>query len=133
MAGHRRPVTVLSGGLSTVNLLRDLSSRNVLANRGRDAGADDQRTMVHLLADQIGFAEVVALTKITDAGPECVDAARKIIRAQNAAARIVEADLSNGLARVMLDTGLFDCTRAREHPIRDKDRTATQRGRRCAL
>jgi len=45
---------------------------------------EDDRTLVHLLTDQIEFADVVILNKVDDAGPEKTDAARKIIRSLNA-------------------------------------------------
>ena len=38
-------------------------------------GGEDERTLVHLLTDQIEFAYVVILNKVDDAGPQKVDAA----------------------------------------------------------
>jgi G3E family GTPase len=104
-----------------VNLLRDFSSHDFLAQRGEVAGDGDERTLVHLLTDQIEFADVVVLNKVTDAGPMRVDAARKIIRALNADARIIEADHSDVPADAVLDTGLFDFERAHEHPMWAKE------------
>ena len=102
--------------VDAVNLLKDFSSHDFLADRGETLGDEDTRTLVDLLTDQIEFADVVVLNKTTDAGPERVDAARKIIRALNADARILETDQSVVPGSEIFDTGLFDFDRAHEHP-----------------
>ncbi|PWK62446.1 GTP-binding protein [Roseicyclus mahoneyensis] len=107
--------------VDAVNLLRDYSSHDFLADRGETAGDEDTRTLVHLLTDQIEFADVVVLNKVTDAGPERVDAARKIIRSLNADARILETDQSDVPVSAILDTGLFDFDRAQDHPMWAKE------------
>lgn len=107
--------------VDAVNLLRDFSSHDFLADRGEVAGDGDDRTLVHLLTDQIEFADVVVLNKVSDAGPERVEAARRIIRALNADARIIETDHSEVPAAAVMDTGLFDFERAHEHPLWAKE------------
>ncbi|MBO6922215.1 MAG: GTP-binding protein [Roseicyclus sp.] len=107
--------------VDAVNLLGDYSSRDFLRDRGETMGKEDERTLVHLLTDQIEFADVVILNKISDAGPEKVDAARKIIRSLNADARIIETDHSEVAAEAILDTGLFDFEKAHEHPMWAKE------------
>lgn len=107
--------------VDAVNLLKDFSSHDFLRDRGEVLGEEDERTLVHLLTDQIEFADVVVLNKVIDAGPERVDAARKIIRSLNADARILEADHSDVPASAILDTGLFDFQKAHEHPMWAKE------------
>lgn len=107
--------------VDAVNLLGDYSSHDFLADRGETMGEEDARTLVHLLTDQIEFADVVILNKVGDAGPEKVDAARKIIRSLNADARIIETDHSDVPAGAILDTRLFDFERAHEHPMWAKE------------
>lgn len=107
--------------VDAVNLLADYSSHDFLHDRGETMGEGDERTLVHLLTDQIEFADVVVLNKVTDAGPDKVDAARKIIRSLNADARIVETDQSDVPADSILDTGLFDFEKAHEHPMWAKE------------
>jgi len=63
----------------------------------------------------------VILNKVSDAGPEKVDAARKIIRSLNADAEIIETDQSDVAAQKILDTGLFDFEQAHEHPMWAKE------------
>ena len=103
--------------VDAANLMNDYSSQDFLRDRGETLGEEDDRTLVHLLTDQIEFADVVVLNKIADAGPERVDAARKIIRSLNADARIIETNHSDVPADAILDTGLFDFEKAHEHPM----------------
>jgi len=107
--------------VDAVNLLEDFSSHDFLHDRGETLGDEDDRTLVHLLTDQIEFADVVILNKVSDAGPERSDAARKIIRSLNADARIIATDHSDVKAAAILDTGLFDFERAHEHPMWAKE------------
>ncbi|MEM6491164.1 MAG: GTP-binding protein, partial [Pseudomonadota bacterium] len=107
--------------VDAVNLLRDFGSRDVLRDRGETLGDEDERTLVHLLTDQIEFADVVILNKVADATSEQVDAARKIIRSLNADARIIETNHSDVPADAILDTGMFDFQKAHEHPMWAKE------------
>ncbi|MEM7652287.1 MAG: GTP-binding protein, partial [Pseudomonadota bacterium] len=107
--------------VDAVNLLRDYSSHDFLRDRGETMGEEDDRTLVHLLTDQIEFADVVILNKVADALPDQVDAARKIIRSLNADADIIETNHSNVSSDAILDTGLFDYEKAHEHPMWAKE------------
>lgn len=102
--------------VDAVNLLKDYSSHDFLSDRGETLGDEDKRTLVHLLTDQIEFADIVVLNKVSTAEPGQVDAARKIIRSLNADAKIIETDYSRIAAKDILNTGLFDFEKAHEHP-----------------
>ncbi len=106
--------------VDAVNLLSDYSSHDFLKDRDTtDEG--DARTLVNLLTDQIEFADVVILNKITAAGPARTDAARRIIKALNPDARLIETDYAEVEAGAILDTGLFDFERAHDHPLWAKE------------
>lgn len=107
--------------VDAINLLNDFASHDFLADRGASLGDDDTRTLVNLLTEQMEFADVVILNKTTDAGPDKVDAARKIIRALNPDARLIETDQSRVDPDAIFDTGLFDFDRAHEHPFWAKE------------
>ena len=107
--------------VDAVNLLKDFSSHDFLRDRGEVMGEEDDRTLVHLLTDQIEFSDIVILNKVDDARPEQVDAARKIIRSLNADVRIIETNYSDVPADEILDTGLFDFEKAHEHPMWAKE------------
>ncbi|MHC9236634.1 GTP-binding protein [Pseudooceanicola sp. 502str34] len=107
--------------VDTVNLLKDYASHDFLRDRGESLGPEDERTLVDLLVDQIEFADVVVLNKVSDAGPGKLDAARKIVTALNPDARIVETDYGHVPGDQIFDTGLFDFEKAHLHPMWAKE------------
>ena len=107
--------------VDAVNLTRDFASHDFLADRGESLGEADSRTLVNLLTDQMEFADVIILNKVADAGPQHLDEARKIVRALNPDARLIETDFAQVAADQIFDTGLFDFDRAQEHPLWAKE------------
>ncbi|ANT63450.1 4-hydroxytetrahydrobiopterin dehydratase (plasmid) [Salipiger sp. CCB-MM3] len=107
--------------VDTVNLLKDYSSHDFIRDRGESLGDEDDRTLVDLLVDQIEFADVVVLNKVSDAGPERVDAARKIVVSLNPDAQIVETDYGKVASDRIMGTGLFDFDKAHLHPMWAKE------------
>ncbi|WP_333715260.1 GTP-binding protein [Yoonia sp.] len=107
--------------VDAINLLRDFASHDFLTERGESLGEGDTRTLVNLLTEQIEFADVVVLNKTSDAGEGRTNAARKIIRALNPDARLIETDHSRVAADAIFNTGLFDFDRAHEHPFWAKE------------
>ena len=107
--------------VDAANLLADYSSHDFLSDRGETAGEGDERRLIDLLVEQIEFANVVVLNKVSDAGPERAGAARKIVRALNPDARLIETDFAAVPPGAVLDTGLFDFEKAHEHPLWAKE------------
>ncbi len=107
--------------VDSVNLLKDYSSHDFLEDRGETMGEEDDRTLVHLLTDQIEFADIVVINKVSTASAGQVDAARKIIRSLNADAKIIETDFGKVAVSDVLNTGLFDFDKAHEHPLWAKE------------
>lgn len=103
--------------VDAVNLLRDYSSSDFLKDRGETAGEDDERALVDLLVQQIEFADVVVINKVSTATLDQVEAARKIIRALNADADIIETDMGRVPVERILNTGRFDYEKAHQHPL----------------
>lgn len=103
--------------VDAMNLLRDYSSADFLRDRGESLGPGDERTLVDLIVDQIEFADVVVLNKIASATPDDLMAARRIVRALNPDADLVEADFGKVPLDKVLGTGRFDFAKAAEHPL----------------
>ncbi len=103
--------------VDAINLTRDFASHDALKDLGESLGEADGRTLVNLLTDQIEFADVVILNKIGDAGPDRAAAARRMIKALNPGARLIEADQARVPVDAIFDTRLFDFDRAQEHPL----------------
>ncbi|OIS94575.1 zinc metallochaperone GTPase ZigA [Brucella cytisi] len=103
--------------VDAANLLKDYASSDFLRDRGESLGEDDERTLVDLLVEQIEFADVVVLNKISAASKEERDLAHKVIRSLNPDARIEEVDFGEVSLDAILDTKLFDFNKAHEHPL----------------
>jgi len=103
--------------VDAANLLKDYASNDFLRDRGESLGEEDERTLVDLLVEQIEFADVVVLNKISTASREERDLAHKVIRSLNPDARIEEADFGEVPLDAILDTKLFDFNKAHEHPL----------------
>ncbi|WP_421361316.1 GTP-binding protein [Agrobacterium rosae] len=99
------------------NLLKDYGSADFLADRGETAGDGDNRTLIDLLVEQIEFANVVILNKVSIATEAERDSARKIIVGLNPDAKLIEADFGKVEPKSVLGTGLFDFAEAETHPL----------------
>ncbi|MCV9908622.1 zinc metallochaperone GTPase ZigA [Brucella sp. HL-2] len=103
--------------VDAANLLKDYSSSDFLRDRGESLGDEDERTLVDLLVEQIEFADVVVLNKVSTSSAEERDLARKVIKSLNPDARIEEVDFGQVSLDSILNTRLFDFNRAHEHPL----------------
>ncbi len=103
--------------VDAANLLKDYASHDLLRERGEAAGPEDFRTLVDLLVEQIEFADIVVVNKVRDVAPERLADVRRVVRGLNADARIIETDFAKAPLDLVLDTGLYDEERSREHPL----------------
>ncbi len=103
--------------VDAANFLKDYASGDFLRDRGESLGEEDERTLVDLLVEQIEFANVVVLNKISMVSKEECALARKVIRSLNPDARIEETDFGQVPLNTILDTRLFDFNKAHEHPL----------------
>ncbi|MBK1870992.1 GTP-binding protein [Aestuariivirga sp. YIM B02566] len=103
--------------VDAVNLLSDYGSSDRLGERGETAGEGDGRLLVDLIVDQIEFADVVVINKIADVSPEDRARVRKIVRALNGDAHVIETSHGRVAPAEILATGRFDHAKAEEHPL----------------
>ncbi|MGE4374072.1 MAG: GTP-binding protein [Xanthobacter sp.] len=103
--------------VDAANLLRNFGSRDFLRDRGEIAGEEDNRTLVDLLTEQIEFADVIVLNKVSDVAPEQRATVRGVVKALNPDARLIETDYSRVSTRDVLGTDLFDSEKASLHPM----------------
>lgn len=103
--------------VDAANLVRDFGSQDFLRDRGESLGDDDERTIIDLLVDQIEFADVIVLNKVSEAGAEGAKAARTIIKGLNPDARLIETDFAVVSNDDILGTGRFDFETAHQHPL----------------
>ncbi len=107
--------------VDAINLLRDYSSQDFLADRGESLGEGDDRSLVGLLVEQIEFADVVVINKASSVAPEQMVIVKKLVASLNADARIIACDQAQVSLDAILDTGLFDEEKAAQHPLWAKE------------
>lgn len=103
--------------VDAANLLKDYSSTDFLRDRNQALGQDDNRTLVDLLVEQIEFANVVILNKVDLVSADQLSEIRRVVRALNGEADIIESCMAEIDIERVLETGLFDYARARENPL----------------
>ncbi|QRM33209.1 zinc metallochaperone GTPase ZigA [Microvirga sp. VF16] len=103
--------------VDAAHLLKDYGSNDFLRDRGKTAGEGDERTLVDLLVEQIEFADVVVLNKVSDISSDTLSLVRKVVVALNPDARLIETDFGKVALSDILDTGLFDEEKAQQHPL----------------
>ena len=103
--------------VDAASLLSDYSSEDFLSQRGESLGEDDQRTIVDLLVDQIEFADTIIVNKVDLVDAEALTLVRKVIRALNPAAQVLETNHGQVGLDQLLDTRRFDFQRAQTHPL----------------
>jgi G3E family GTPase len=86
------------------SLLEDYGSNDFLRDRRETAGEGAKRTIIDLLVEQIEFADVVIINKVSEASPEQRELVRKVVMALNADARIIENDFGRAPIDDILDT-----------------------------
>lgn len=89
------------------NFYRDYASRQLLADQGLTE-AEDQRSVVNLLTDQIEFANVIVLNKCDQVCDAHKAELKALLRKLNSKARIVEAVKGAVPLKEVLHTRLFD-------------------------
>ncbi|MBX8826795.1 zinc metallochaperone GTPase ZigA [Ochrobactrum sp. SFR4] len=103
--------------VDSANLLRDYASQDFLSDRGEAAGEGDERGIVDLLVEQIEFADVVVLNKISEVSPAQRQDIYKIIRALNPDCDVVDADFGKVPLVKIMNTGRFSFEKAEHHPL----------------
>ena len=103
--------------VDAANLLKDYASKDFLRDRGETAGTGDDRALVDLLVEQIEFADVIILNKVSTATAEQRQMAVRIIKSLNPDAELIETDFCSVPLDRVLDTGLFSLERAEMNPL----------------
>ena len=110
------PLDTLVTVVDAKHFLQDYASQDELAERGIGLDDEDDRCVVHLLVDQVEFADVVVINKLDLVTDEELDQLRGVIKALNPAARIVEVTRGKVSTADVLGTGRFDMEQAAASP-----------------
>ena len=104
-------VTVVDGS----KFMREMESLESLRTRNWHADPEDQRTISHLLCDQVEFANVIVLNKCDLMSKHDRIQVKTLISQMNPSARVVESEFSNVPLNAVLGTGLFSMADAEKH------------------
>ena len=105
-------VTVVDGSA----FLADFGSTLRLAERGQQAGPDDDRGVVDLLCEQVEFADVIVVSKVDQVDDEVLQDTLAVLRGLNRDAKLLLSRFGDVPLAELLDTGRFDYERAQRAP-----------------
>ena len=103
--------------VDAVNFLHNWNSRETLQERGESLSEADERDIVNLLTDQIEFANVIILNKVTDVSAEEKQKMLGIIASLNNEAEVIETNYAAVPLNKIVNTGLFDFEKAALAPM----------------
>ena len=98
------------------NFLSDFQSIDYLKYRQLELDEDDERSIAHLLIDQVEFANVILLNKSDLVSEVQMQKLYGIIRSMNRDAKIVESTRCGVALDEILNTHLFDFDKASQSP-----------------
>ncbi len=93
--------------VDAVNFFSELQSMDALHDRGMALSEEDDRDVVHLLMDQIEFANVIVISKVDLAEEDQVNAIEDLLHKLNPTARIVRATKGDLPLDLILNTHSF--------------------------
>jgi len=94
------------------NFLSNFETSRTLVDDNIGVSDKDVRTIVHLLTDQIEFADVILLSKVDITSRDVVERVKGIITKLNAGAQIYEIEKGKIDLKHILNTGLFGMEKA---------------------
>ncbi len=102
-------------------LLKDYSSDIFLKDIGESLGADDERSLVNLLVDQIEFANVIIVNKASLIDKDELQQVISVIKGLNPTAKLHITDYARVELKEILNTGLFNYDEASRSPLWAKE------------
>ena len=102
--------------VDALNFLNDYESEDDLRDRDLELEAEDERTISHLLVDQIEFSNVILINKCDLVSRNKLNNLIGIIRSLNPDAKIIETQNSAVDLDLILNTKSFDFDKAAEAP-----------------
>ena len=104
-------VTVVDGS----KFLSELNTILSLRERGWHTTPEDQRTISHLLCDQVEFANVIVINKCDLISMDEKGRIESVIKQMNPSAKLIESVHSKIPLEYVLGTGLFSLTEVETH------------------
>lgn len=102
--------------VDVINFLKDYEQADFLQETGESLGEEDERTVADLLVDQVEFADVILISKTDLAQSQDVERLTAILKTLNTHAKIIPIREGQVDVDEVLNTGLFNFTRAQQAP-----------------
>ncbi len=107
--------------VDALSLAKDFNDAELLRERYAGVVPTDERTLSDLVVEQIEFADVIVVNKVSEVSPEEKARVLAIVASLNATAIVVESDFGRVDTRAILDTKLFREDKAATHPLWHKE------------
>lgn len=104
-------VTVVDGS----RFLSELDSIQTLQDRDWQADPEDQRTISHLLCDQVEFANVIIVNKCDQINSDEKNQVKRLIQQMNPTAQLIDSIYSEVPLDRVLGTGLYSLSDSEKH------------------
>ncbi|MGO2011940.1 zinc metallochaperone GTPase ZigA [Pseudoalteromonas sp.] len=102
--------------VDAVNFLHDYDKADYLQEVGESLGEEDERSVTDLLVDQVEFADIILISKTDLVSKEQIANLTAILKTLNTQAKIIPISAGNVVIDEILDTGLFNFTKAQQAP-----------------
>merc|ERR1712168_1790957 len=102
--------------IDACNFDATFNTGDFLSDRFEVDNPDDDRTVVHLMIDQIEFANIIVLNKVDMVKPDDLDRIKKILKKLNPGAEIYPTNYSKVPLSKVLNTHKFDFQEAAKSP-----------------
>lgn len=100
--------------VDALNFLNDYQSAQDLKDRNMELGEEDQRSIAHLLVDQVEFADVILINKSDIVSPDDLKHLHAIISSLNPDAKIIQTIRCEVALDEILNTNRFDFEKAEQ-------------------
>jgi len=102
--------------VDAASVFEQLDTMDTLVDRGWQATEGDQRTVAHLLCDQLEFADLLLINKCDLVSEAQLGAIETFLRKVNPTAELVRTEHSKLPPATLLGTARFSMKKAEEHP-----------------
>jgi G3E family GTPase len=119
--GQRAKLDTMVTLVDAKDFLRQLYSAESLYTLWQVDDQEDERTISHLLVEQVEFANIIVINKSDMVSQDELSKLVSVIRSLNTDARIITTNHGEVNINDIVDTGLFDYEKASQAPLRVKE------------
>lgn len=102
--------------VDALSFLKDYESADALTDRNMALSEEDQRSIAHLLVDQVEFADVILINKADLVSKDDLKQLHAIIRSLNSEAEVIETTKCQVPLNKIINTNKFDFDKAAQAP-----------------